>query len=72
MKKIITNYKEDRYEYPLCNGEDKPNRYMVLRKFRESNKEFYERLVALGYTRISFYEVTTRVRGLHDLIAYVK
>lgn len=72
MKKIITNYREGRTEYPLCNGEGRPGRYMVLKNLRESNKEFYERLVNSGYTKIGFYEVSTRVRGLHNLIAYVK
>lgn len=72
MKEIKTNYKPGRYEYPLCNGENKEGWMMKHQEFRESAKEFYERLASKGYKRISLYEVSTRVKGIHNLIAYVK
>lgn len=72
-KEVITNYREDRYTYPLCAGEDKEGWYMMLKKdFRESDKDFFERLKRAGWRRISFYEVSTAVRGYHETIAYVK
>lgn len=58
--------------YSICNGEDKKTMMMKLCKFRESDKEMFERLKNCGYKKITFYYVTTRVRGLYDLIAYVK
>lgn len=58
--------------YSICNGEDKKTMIMKLAKFRESDKEMFERLKDNGYKRITFYYVTTRVKGLYDLIAYVK
>ena len=72
MKKIKTNYGQFK-SYALCNGNDKKGWIMKTKdSCRESDKEFFERLVNSGYTTISFYEVSTRVRGLHDVIAYVK
>ena len=72
MEKIRSNYRKERYSYPLCNGEDREGWIMKLKEFGESIDEFYERLVNCGYKKISFYEVSTRIRGLHDTIAYVK
>lgn len=73
MKEIKTNYREDRYEYLLCNGDSKEGWVMMLQTSpRESVKEMYERLAAQGWTRISFYETSTRVKGIHNIIAYVK
>lgn len=72
MMEIKTNYKKGRYSYPMCNGEERNGYTMKLREFRESIDDFYKRLVESGYTTISFYEVSTRVRGLHNTIAYVK
>lgn len=72
MKEVKTNYLEFA-SYRLCNGNDKKGYIMKLKSnCRESNKEFYERLVNEGWTTIMFYEVSTRIRGLHDVIAYVK
>ncbi len=52
-RKFITNYREDRYTYPLCAGEDKEGWYMMLKKdFRESDKDFFERLKRAGWRRI--------------------
>lgn len=73
MKEIKTNYEKGRFSYPMCNGESRNGWIMKLKKdCRESNNEFYQRLVEEGYTTIKFYEVSTRVRGLHNTIAYVK
>ena len=72
-KEIKTNYRKERYEYPICNGEDRKGWTIKLKdSCRESDHEFFERLVEQGYKRISFYETTTCVKGLHELIAYVK
>lgn len=73
MKEIKTNYEKGRFSYPMCNGQDKKGWIMKLKNdCRESNNEFYQRLVEEGYTTIMFYEVSTRVRGFHNTIAYVK
>lgn len=72
-KEIKTNYREGRCSYPLCNGENKEGWIMKLKEsHRETNEEFFERLASSGYTKISLYEVSTRIKGLHDTIAYVK
>lgn len=72
-KEIKTNYRAGRYGYPLCNGEERKGWMMKLKEScRETDKEFYERLASRGYSRISLYEVTTRIKGLHETIAYVK
>lgn len=72
-KEIKTNYRKGRYSFPMCNGEDRKGWTMKIKEScRESNEEFFQRLVERGYTHISFYEVSTRIRGLHDTIAYVK
>lgn len=73
MKEIKTNYRSGRCSYPVCNGENREGWSMKLKdSCRETNEEFYERLASRGYSRISFYEVTTRIKGLHEVIAYVK
>lgn len=73
MEGIKTNYRKERYSYPVCNGENKEGWIMKLKEScRESNSEFFQRLVDSGYTHISFYEVTTRIKGYHNTIAYVK
>lgn len=72
MKEIKTNYRVGRYEYPISNGNNREGWIMKLAEFRETPKEFYERLVKLGYAKISLYEVSTRIKGVHNLIAYCK
>lgn len=73
MKEIKTNYREGRYTYPISNGENREGWTMKLQNScSESPKEMYERLIEAGYTKISFYEVTTRIKGLHNIIAYCK
>lgn len=72
MKDIKTNYAPYK-TYALCDGNNRKGWAMELKKnCRETDKEFFERLVSYGYTRISFYEVSTRVRGYHEVIAYCK
>lgn len=71
-KNIVTNYEEGKMEYRLCNGDDKKGFLMEIKEPRISVKEFYEGLVAKGYTTIKIYETSTRVRGIHGTIAYCK
>lgn len=64
-KTIKTNYRDSGYSI----GNGIHNGSIICSDFRESNKEFLERLVNKGYTRIVFYEETTRVRGFHKIYA---
>ena len=69
-REVITNYGG---YYPYSDGDNKKTMRMVLKeKFNETDREMLERLAGAGYTRITFYETTTRVRGLHEIIAFVK
>ena len=71
-KEIKTNYAPFK-TYALCNGNNKEGWLLKIKNScRESNEEFYNRLVEEGYTNIKFYETSTRVRGIHNVIAYVK
>ena len=70
-KEITTNYRETGSD-TIVAGNDLPNYTMVLAKFAESDKAFLERLVSYGYTRIRIARVSTRVRGIHDTIAYCR
>ena len=68
--------------YPMSDGNDKATMSMrlpdvVLREgdkysHRETDEEMFARLAASGYDRITFYRVTTAVRGFYDIIAFVK
>ena len=82
-REITTNFGCQGWNgYPYSNGEDKATMTMCLRKWvlsegdkyvhQESEEEMFNRLVSKGYTRITFYETTTNVKGLHDLIAFCK
>lgn len=68
-KQIVTNYGEKTMGN-LVSGNDLPNHDMYMRKSRETNEDFFKRLVEYGYTRIRFGEVSTRIRGFHDVVAY--
>lgn len=69
---VTTNY-EKYGSYPMCDGNDKKTMRMMIREnCRESAEEMLERLAGYGYTRITFYETSTRVKGIHNLIAYCK
>lgn len=60
-------------DYPFCDGNDKATMTMHLRRdYRESDTEMFERLARYGYTRITFYRTTTRVRGIYSLLAFCK
>lgn len=70
-KTITTNYGKEG-GYSICDGNDKKNRTMELKKdFRETSGEMLERL-AQYYNHIVFYNCTTAVRGYYDIIAYCK
>lgn len=68
--------------YPFCDGNDKKTMKMCLPdvvltagdkyKHTECADEMFERLARRGYNRITFYYTTTMIRGIYDLIAYVK
>ena len=70
-REVLTNY-ERFADYPIDHRSyAHKNATLCLRKNHcESDEEMLERLVERGFTRITFYETTTRVKGYHDLIAY--
>lgn len=70
-KEIVTNYGE-KTMHNLVSGDDLPNYDLCLKDFRESNEDFLKRLISYGYTRIRFGEVSTRIRGFHDIVAYCR
>lgn len=86
MKKMVVDGKEIKTNfgqtYYLCNGNDKNGYRIQLRdwvlddgakyKRQETEKEMLQRLVSYGYTTIMFAEVSTAIRGYHDLFAYAK
>lgn len=78
-REITTNYGGN---YSFYNGEDKKTMYYenmqwVLEdgckyKSLEGEKKMFQRLVNEGYSRITFYYVTTRIRGYYETIAFCK
>lgn len=70
-KEIITNFDEKGMD-TLVTGNNLPNYDLYCRESKENNEEFLKRLVSYGYTRIRFAEVTTRIRGFHDVVAYCR
>lgn len=78
-KQIRTNYGQTYY---LCDGNDRNGYRIKLREWvlddgakykrQETDEEMLERLAGYGYTTIRFAEVSTAIRGYHDLIAYAK
>lgn len=78
MKKIEINGKEvttnfgEKGMHTLVVGNDFPNYIMELMDNRETTKQFFERLVDKGYTRIRFAEISTRIKGYHKTIAYCR
>lgn len=59
--------------YPFCDGNDKKTMRMYISdSIRESDEEMFERIAKKGYTRITFYYTTTRIRGIYHLIAFAK
>lgn len=39
---------------------------------KEGERKMFERLVAQGYSKITFYRTTTTIRGYYEIIAYCK
>lgn len=81
-REINTNYKEH-FDYPMHNGNSgfatmyyEPMQWILREgckyKSQESIDEMFQRLVNSGYTKITFYRATTRVRGLYHIIAFCK
>ena len=70
-KEIMTNYNEKSAER-IVNGEDINGYDLFFKNYKESKKEFLERLVELGYKRIRLGEVATNIKGIHDIVAYCK
>lgn len=70
-KEITTNYGEKGMN-TLLTGDDLPNYVLCTKNSKESNEQFFKRLVSQGYTRIRFAEVTTRIRNFHDVVAYCR
>lgn len=70
-KKIVTNCGEKTMNN-LVSGDDLPNYDMYMIKNKERNEDSLKRLIDCGYTRIRFGEVATRIRGLHNVIAYCR
>lgn len=78
-REITTNYGQ---QYPVVKGNDKKGYRMrsmqwILEegaKYRclEGDRRMLERLADEGWTTIYFAEVTTCVRGYHNVFAYVK
>ena len=76
MKKVIINGVEVTTNiggnYSLCDGNGKATMDMVLVGIRESDMAALERCVKRGYKRVTFYEVTTAVKGYHERLIYAK
>lgn len=70
-KEITTNYGENGM-YTVVAGNDLPNYIIKKSMDRETDRQFLERLVEEGYTRIRFAQTTTRVKGYHNTIAYCR
>lgn len=68
-KTIVTNYGND---YSINTAQNSKTLRLCVPDFGETEKEFFYRLVSYGYTHITFYYDTTRIRGLYDLFAYCK
>lgn len=69
---VTTNYPGGASGYPYSDGNDKKTMKMILVNFQEREMDVIKRCVKNGYTRVTFYETTTRVRGYHKLLAFAK
>lgn len=80
MKKMIINGKEIKtniIERGECRNYstadiERPTMYYERANFGECDTQMLKRLVEEGYTTITFYEMTTNVKGLHKLYAYCR
>lgn len=68
---VKTNWKPGRGSFPVCDGNGRDGWTMCLVQFGESVDEALHRL-GKHYNRVSFYEVTTCVKGYHKTIAFCK
>lgn len=58
--------------YSICDGNYKKTMTMHLKRdCHETDREMFDRLKH-SYKRITFYYVTTRIRGYYEVIAYCK
>lgn len=69
---VKTNYTGKSKSYPVGDGNGKATMTMILMSPRETEMDVLKRLVKEGYTRVTFYEETTCVRGYHKLYAFAK
>ena len=60
----LNNYNFRRMEWVLRDGDQ----YRSL----ESDKEMFERLAKEGYSKITFYRITGRIRGYYEIVANCK
>lgn len=66
---VVTNYGS---RYSLDNGNGRKTMDLHSKGLFESDEKFLARLVKQGYKKISFFYVTTSVRGYYNTIAYCK
>ena len=64
---VLTNYDAD--EYPRLPDDDMT---AIPIPFRSTLKEFLEEKAEQGYTRVTFYHITTCVRGYHKIYARIR
>lgn len=67
-KEITTNFRE-KVNYAIVDGN---GNYQGRVQFGETEEDALNRLVNKGYTRITFYEVTTAIRGYHHILIRCK
>ena len=77
MKTVIYDGREIKTNlggnYPFCDGNDKKTMKMfICESIGETDEQMFKRIASKGYNRITFYYVTTRIKGLYDRIAYAK
>lgn len=68
-KKITTNFGTSGAD-ALVVGNDRANRTMIIPLFGESKAQLLARCVRYGYNIITLCETSTRIRGLHENLAY--
>ena len=59
----------DYEEYPYLPNRNYKNSKVLMAQWNETENQMFERLVASGYTKITFYRLSTRVRGITQLCA---
>lgn len=71
-REIKTNYRQSVNGYPFSDGRAKKTMIAVYAFNQENDTELLHKLVARGYTTITFYWCTTRVKGYYNIMAYCK